>query len=242
MTVKAEELTYGGARSKLLRTRGPAAQQICLCGERAQEWAYDRKDENELVTPKGYAYSADTSHYEPRCKKCNRAAANVRATAARAPGYTVSASARFSSYVQRGEPHECWEWQGTVKRHGYGQMWFRGKSDRAHRVSYQLHNGAIPEGLLIRHTCDNKLCVNPGHLITGTGKDNARDAVERGLYPRGETQGRSKLTLEQVREIRRNWKNRTESQKSMAGRFGVSTSAVQFVAAGQSWRGLGVDE
>ncbi|MGW9268361.1 HNH endonuclease [Microbacterium sp. NPDC055599] len=147
--------------------------------------------------------------------------------------------ARFYRYVDKGSEQECWPWLGTVKKNGYGQFWFNGKPDRAHRVSYELTNGEIPEGMLIRHTCDNKRCVNPAHLITGTARDNARDAVERGLYPRGETQGRSKLTLEQVNEIRRNWRERTETQKSMAERFGVSTSAIQLVATGQSWVGLG---
>ena len=150
--------------------------------------------------------------------------------------------ARFYKFVDKRGADECWTWTGTIKKNGYGQFWMDGKADRAHRISYEISNGKIPNGLLIRHTCDNRACVNPSHLLTGTPKDNARDALERDRYPRGETQGRSKLTLAQVDEIRANWRTRSETQASMARRFGVSTSAVQFVASGHSWIGLGGTE
>jgi len=160
-------------------------------------------------------------------------------TTGNVPTRPFTNEARFYKFVEKRSADECWTWMGTVKKTGYGQFWISGNARPAHRVSYEMHKGAIPAGLLIRHTCDNKVCVNPRHLITGTDADNARDAVERGLYPRGEAQGRSKLTLSQVNEIRRNWSNGTESQASMARRFGVSTSAIQLVASGHSWLGLG---
>lgn len=160
-------------------------------------------------------------------------------TTGKTPSVPFTPKGRFYKFVDKGSADECWPWVGTMKKNGYGGFWFNGKADRAHRVSYQISKGPIPYGLLIRHTCDNKACVNPNHLLTGTSLDNARDALERNRYPRGETQGRSKLTLVQVEEIRRNWRNRTETQKSMSERFSVSTSCIQFVATGHNWIGLG---
>ncbi len=96
----------------------------------------------------------------------------------------------------------------------------------------------IPAGFVVRHTCDNKSCVNPHHLLAGTRLDNARDAVERGRYRRGSRNGRAKLTESQVEEIRRGWAA-GETQVAMARRFGVSRSAIQFILNGQNWAGIG---
>lgn len=75
----------------------------------------------------------------------------------------------------------CWEWQGTLfSATGYGRFYFKGKDNTTHRVSYELTNGPIPEGLVVRHECDNPLCVNPAHLIPGTLKQNTRDMIDRG--------------------------------------------------------------
>lgn len=75
----------------------------------------------------------------------------------------------------------CWLWNG--KPDEYGKVWIYGKGlVKTHRVSYEMHKGPIPEGLLVRHTCDIKGCVNPEHLLVGTKKDNAHDAIERGQF------------------------------------------------------------
>lgn len=79
----------------------------------------------------------------------------------------------------------CWEWRGTRSEAGYGRLTARRRGHRdlsAHRLSYELFNGPIPDGLLIRHTCDNPPCVNPDHLETGTHQDNMNDMVERGRH------------------------------------------------------------
>lgn len=76
----------------------------------------------------------------------------------------------------------CWIWTGALDGRGYGQMaTTNGKSPKkAHRVSYELFNGAIPDGLVVRHKCDIPCCVNPWHLEIGTQKDNMQDASARG--------------------------------------------------------------
>lgn len=145
---------------------------------------------------------------------------------------------RFMKFVPTASPDQCWEWQSTKNRSGYGKFWLERRTAIAHRVSYELHKGAIPAGLAVRHTCDNPPCVNPAHLIVGTGKDNARDALERGKYRRGSENGRAKLTESQVAEIRAGWM-RGETQVDMARRFGVSKSAIQWVLNGRTWVGLG---
>jgi hypothetical protein len=74
---------------------------------------------------------------------------------------------------------QCWIWTAAKTKDGYGNY----RSKYAHRVSYELYIGAIPEGLIVRHTCDVRHCVNPFHLLVGTKKDNTHDMIMRGRHP-----------------------------------------------------------
>jgi len=97
---------------------------------------------------------------------------------------------RFWSKVdQSGGPDACWPFNGAKHKFGYGMFQVStGRCDGAHRVAYRLTYGSIPEGLLIRHHCDNPSCCNPIHLLPGTYADNMQDKVVRGRAnpPRGE--------------------------------------------------------
>ncbi len=88
---------------------------------------------------------------------------------------------RFLEKVQIVE--ECWEWMSVVNDSGYGEFSMDGRMKKAHRASYELFNGSIPDGLLVRHKCDTRTCVNPWHLILGTAKDNSQDTLSRGRNP-----------------------------------------------------------
>lgn len=155
------------------------------------------------------------------------------------PSRPFTDKARFEQYFDRRESDECWPWKAGRSSTGYGKFSVNGRATPAHRVSYTLYKGSIPDGLLIRHTCDNKPCVNPNHLLTGTSLDNSRDAVERNLIPRGEAQGRAKLTLRQVEEIRAILRGPHESNRAIGARFGVSKATIQRISAGRMWIGLG---
>lgn len=89
---------------------------------------------------------------------------------------------RFWENVIKGAPGECWKWIGTTNQHGYGQLTMPyGQSPmKAHRLSWEIHNGPIPHGMGVLHKCDNPNCTNPEHLVPGDQKENSRQASERG--------------------------------------------------------------
>lgn len=94
----------------------------------------------------------------------------------------ASLTERFWSKVAKRE-EGCWNWTAST-RNGYGCLRDQDRTEYAHRLSYIWHFGEIAEGLVIRHRCDNRLCVRPSHLEVGTKADNSRDMVERGRSPR----------------------------------------------------------
>jgi Autographiviridae endonuclease len=101
----------------------------------------------------------------------------------------------------------------------------------AHRVAWELTYGPIPEGQIVRHSCDNPRCCNPAHLLTGTYQDNTDDMMERkrwhqGNTPRGSTHHLAKLTDADVVEIRRLYAAGSHSQRKLARLFGVTQASI----------------
>ncbi len=130
---------------------------------------------------------------------------------------------------------ECWEWQGT--RSHYGVVGHNYRNHYAHRIAWErAAQKPVPDGMVVRHTCDNKFCVNPAHLILGTQSENVRDAVERRINCRGERHGRRALTEVKVREIKRLLREAQLSQRQIADRFPeITTSAIEGIASGRTW-------
>lgn len=128
----------------------------------------------------------------------------------------------------------CWIWVGP-KDKGYGLTHYKNKSIRAHRLSYEMFIGPIPEGLLIRHKCDNPSCINPDHLAPGTVQENVNDReARRRRTVKGEMIGTSKLTAEEVIAIR----NSKARQVDLAKEFGVSAHCIWSIKHGHSWKHL----
>lgn len=137
----------------------------------------------------------------------------------------------------RGED-ECWEFRGQKMAFGYGRFFLHGKvRTPAHRVAYTLTKGEIPEGLVVRHTCDNPACCNPGHLILGTRNDNNQDRAERkrGREHRqfGEANAFAKLSDEDVQEVHR-LRSLGLTQQAIADRIGIKQPHVSRILRGVS--------
>lgn len=93
-----------------------------------------------------------------------------------------SLAERFEEKYIRIPESGCWLWLASLNNQGYGHF----NEKYAHRVSFEITNGPIPDGLIVRHKCDVSCCVNPDHLLIGTQKENMQDAVNRGRIAKGE--------------------------------------------------------
>lgn len=92
---------------------------------------------------------------------------------------------RFWDKVEMIPFHPCWEWKASKSVNGYGKIRWEGKSQLAHRVSWELHFGLIPTGLQVCHSCDNRTCVRPDHLFLGTAQDNTDDMMNKSRWING---------------------------------------------------------
>jgi hypothetical protein len=141
--------------------------------------------------------------------------------------------------------NDCWIWKRSRNK-GYGLLTFKGKTIKAHRLSYLTFVGEIPNNLFVLHNCDNPTCVNPKHLFLGTNQDNMKDMVNKNRQAKGEDHGNSKLVQEEVNEIRTLWsvelavrakgKNVQLTQKELAKRFRVSRMAISNIVNNKVWK------
>lgn len=127
----------------------------------------------------------------------------------------------------------CWLWQRACSSAGYGALWWGGKMYSTHRLSYTAFNGEIPEGHLVRHTCDTPQCCNPEHLLVGSKQDNANDMIERGRSNHGENHPRAKLTWETVKNIRKEPKM---PYRKLALKYGVSAATICHIYNNKTWK------
>ncbi len=142
---------------------------------------------------------------------------------------------------------DCWKWLGTKDRRGYGRLNLGRRGHgiaKAHRVSYALHFGD-PGDLEVCHRCDNPACVNPNHLFLGTHADNMADMAQKGyrkgIYDgpthrnRGEKNGQSKLTEDDVQKIRTAATAGEKSQRQIAKEFGIRRQTISRIVRGECW-------
>jgi len=140
----------------------------------------------------------------------------------------------------------CWEWTGFLLGNGYGQVGIKNTQAQAHRVSWEMHYGPIPQGLYVLHHCDNRKCVRPDHLFLGTIQDNADDMVAKERQAQGVRHGLAKLDdrkVQAIRELCRRFpptlKRRSQSYgvlSFLARWFGVGFTSVSLAAKSETWR------
>lgn len=152
--------------------------------------------------------------------------------------YDFTKHPRFWSKVNIGNPSECWEWQAFRSRLGYGRLMFQGKVCAAHRVSWAITNGEIPDGLCVLHKCDNRACVNPNHLFLGTQVENIQDMIRKGRKrnnpSKGEASKNAKLTTDDIHKIRQ-FHAEGKSHKQIAKMFGICFQEISKIVRGERW-------
>lgn len=134
---------------------------------------------------------------------------------------------------------DCWNWTAKVGKratHNYGKFFIDGRWMQAHRYAYQLAQGEIPEGMVVRHRCDNPLCVRFEHLEIGTQADNVADMDNRGRRnpAKGNRVNTAKLTEDKVREIRALYRPRQGA--ALARQYGVSGQVIKAIVDRQIWK------
>jgi len=144
---------------------------------------------------------------------------------------------RLAGGLDSVEDGACWLWKRSLAPSGYGQLSLSGVTVTAHRASFLLANGPIPDGVCVLHSCDVRACVNPDHLHLGSPRDNARERQERGRGnpPIGERQGSSRLRSEDVLEIRKLLRGGVV-QLAIGMRYEVSDSTISAINVGRTWK------
>jgi len=144
--------------------------------------------------------------------------------------------ARFQSKVAEPDGNGCHLWTAGTTYNGYGRFKINGKMVRAHRYAAGMLDW--PSSIVTRHTCNVPACVNLEHLKFGSMADNVRDRDEAGRTARGEQNGDSKLSAEQVLEIRRRFAAGGVTQQELGDEFGVCQTLVSRIVRRKNWAHL----
>ena len=135
--------------------------------------------------------------------------------------------------------NSCWEWTGAKQQFGnlfYGWLTRKNKQYLAHRWSWIIENGPIEKGLCVPHKCDNPICINPNHLFLGTQKDNVIDMLSKGRGCNGSNHKNSKLTEDDVRDLREMCENKKVSINQAARDFGINYKTAWNIVQRLKWK------
>ncbi len=150
------------------------------------------------------------------------------------PTKEMPAPERFHSGYTVDQSSGCWLWHRSKRAGGYGQIKVNGQIIAAHRFSWVLRHGGIPDKLFVCHSCDTPACVNPDHLFLGTARDNSVDMYSKGRKP-GWIPPMQRLTAEDVIRIREA-KQCGASSASLAQTYGVNVSHVNKIIRRAIWK------
>ena len=144
---------------------------------------------------------------------------------------------RFWNKVDTKTKEECWEWKCGKDKDGYGCFYLGKNNVRAHRIAYELYNKKqIENGLIILHNCDNPSCCNPHHLSEGTYKDNHNDCVNKKRKAVGMRLSNSKLTDNDIIEIRNKYSSDNYTLLMLSEEYSVSQARLSLIVRKKCWR------
>lgn len=139
---------------------------------------------------------------------------------------------RFEDKYYKEPDDGCWLWEGCVLNSGYGQIRVGRKMKSAHRVSYELYVGPIPEAMHMCHSCDVKSCVRPSHLFPGTDQENTDDMMAKGRVAKGSDAGAAKLTEDEALGIFHD----KRLFRVIAADYGIHPTTVGFLKNKRTWK------
>lgn len=182
------------------------------------------------------------------CRSCNKKTCSICHNIFQLKGKETYCSAKCNllGSIEKNE-NDCWIWQKCTTK-GYGNITHKGKWYAAHRLSYLIFRGEIPEGMHVCHKCDEPLCINPDHLWAATNKENHLDKISKGrsfdIRPvrakskqmrRGENHGQAKLRDEDVKIIKSMLKNRSPISH-VCEKFKASYGCIYAIKQGLTWK------
>ncbi len=126
--------------------------------------------------------------------------------------------------------HDCVS--HTPNSNGYPVIHWNGKCSHMSRWLYEMVFGELEEGLIVRHTCDNPLCLNIDHFVVGTTDDNVADRVSRDRSAKGAENGRAKLDEDKVKEILKS----VEDSRELATKYNVHITTIQLIRRRKIWK------